>query len=170
MHEAQRDQVAVHEAGHAVAYYVMGRPIKRAVVALSEHRVVPVERPRIGNPEEATVAASGWAAEKYWYRTTISDPQHAQDAINTAWLNLGASADEEAIERFAAEFDDVAEDEAWLLADELVARHWALVEAVAEALKAEAEFGQRRLTEIADSCGVPFGECTADSLRTGDDS
>lgn len=160
-------QLSTHEAGHAVAYFVLGRPIDRAYVRPPTSAVVPVAGTSDGYLQDAIVAASAWAAEKRLYCLRLS-PEDAHNEIQTAWFEGGADDDYEQLERFLAEkLTEMQEAEIEALADSLVARFWDLVEEVSAALTAETEIGQPRLEECGRIIGVRCGEAAADYLRTG---
>jgi len=154
MREGDEERVAVHEAGHAVAYLVMGRPIDRAIVTRTEHQVDPVIGTRIDMTDEAVAMAAGWAAEERRFRLAGM----AADQLDTEWLNGGHHDDRAMLEALASKVDAVNVSEAESRAEQLVGEHWELILALSAKLLEASTVDQDQLEALGALHGVDFGQ------------
>ena len=154
MCEGDEERVAVHEAGHAVTYLVMGRPIYRAIVTPTEHQVDPLIGTRIDMRDEAVAMAAGWAAEERRFRLAGM----AADQLDTEWLNGGDHDDRAMLEALANKVDAVQVSEAESRAEQLVGEYWELILALSAKLLQESTVDQDQLEALGALHGVHFGQ------------
>ena len=152
MREGDEERVAVHEAGHAVAYFVIGRPIVRAIVAEDEHEVEPVPGSHVNLNDEAVAIAAGWAAEERRLRILGTD----QEEIYNVWLNGGHHDDRAKVEALAARVETISVEDTEHRAERLLDVYWELVLIVANALRSKSELDQRDLVGLASRHGLQF--------------
>lgn len=163
MSEGHEVRVPVHEAGHAVAYLVIGRPIERAIVAQDEHQVDPVKGTHVAYIDEAVAMAAGWAAEERRLRLAGL----AEDEIHTAWISGGHHNDRAMLSALAERVDSVSIADAEAYADQLVEQHWDLILTVASALLEGEVLDQSRMEALGAQHGVRFVIGDETHVRTG---
>lgn len=150
-------RVAAHEAGHAVAHFVLGREIVRTVARPNEHYTLPLEHTALALPLEAVLFASGWEAE---IRLLGSPPEESAEYLK-AWIGGGHVSDEEAIEALVRRCPKVDPAAAKQHARALMERYWVLVMDVAADLDKGTDLGQEDLAVLAGRRGVAFGEAVS---------
>lgn len=122
--------MAVHEAGHAVGYFVIGRPIVRAIATTDEHEVQPVPGLHVNLNDEAVAIAAGWAAEERPLRLIGSD----EEEVYNVRLNGGHHDDRGKLEALAAQGEAISVEDTEQRAEGMMFAHWDLVLSVARAL------------------------------------
>lgn len=135
--------IAAHEAGHAVAYLVLGQQVTGAEVTSDGRGTVSFIT---SSPQPAGVWA-GPAALLHMLETggSVTDADRI-DVIATA--NVGANSDATQLTAMAADGVDIwaARD----VADVLVAKHWPAVTRVAEALLDRGRLSGADVAQLAD--------------------
>ncbi len=154
MREGDEERVSAHEAGHAVAYFVTGRPIEYAIVTPEVHEVQPLEGTRCPMPDAALAMAAGWAAEERRLRLAGL----AQDEIETERMNGGHHNDRQKLLDLAAEEDDVDVDETESRAAQFCEEYWDLILTVADALRTGPALDQAGLARLGAIHDVEFGQ------------
>lgn len=147
-------RLALHEAGHAVAHFVLGRPVVRVVARQEEHQTEPVPGTALAPRREAVLFYAGFEAELF----SMGSPSQDSSDYLTAWMNGGHHDDESKVSMLAERYPEVHPEEARAEAAELIARYWPLIEDVARCLERKELLDQVRIIEIATLRGVEYGE------------
>lgn len=152
------DRRVIHEAGHAVAWTVLGRPIDyveitlgRAGPDLRDGATQPVPGTALGLEDEILAALAGWSAELVWFGDD-------DEARTNAELNRGYGDDEAAAEAYLRKLGyhdpedlSTALENRWAKSRSLCQQHWALILAVAEELWERSSLSGAEIKSIADS-------------------
>lgn len=143
----------IHEAGHAAAHYVLGRPIEHVRLEPSPE-TKPVPGTALSYAQEAVIVAAGVQAEiggAGWPHRESADYANAR-------LNAGWGQDEEHFHAFLRADASLIRKEVEDETASLLRRYWPFVTAVAIALERARRLDQETIVQIAADYEVVFGE------------